>query len=40
MNIARVGRKLLVMSEEVGVSAYDFDFDLHFACDHAYRIDG
>jgi len=40
MNIARVGRKLIVVSEEVGVSTYDFDFDLHFACDHPYRIDG
>jgi ATP-grasp domain, R2K clade family 3 len=40
MNIARVERKLIVMSEEVGVAAYDFDFELHFACDHPYRFDG
>jgi len=40
MNIARVERKLIVRSEDVGVSAYDFDFELHFACDHPYRIDG
>jgi len=39
MNIARVERKLVVLSEEVGVSAYDFNFDLHFACDHPYRIE-
>jgi hypothetical protein len=40
MNIARVENKLIVVSEEVGVSAYDFDFDLHFACSHPYQIDG
>nr|WP_315487779.1 ATP-grasp domain-containing protein [uncultured Rhodoferax sp.] len=39
MNIARVDGKLIVLSEEVGVSAYDFNFDLHFACDHPYRIE-
>ena len=39
MNIARVEGKLIVLSEQVGVSAYDFDFDLHFACDHPHRIE-
>ncbi|KQU80444.1 MULTISPECIES: ATP-grasp domain-containing protein [unclassified Rhizobacter] len=40
MNIARVEYKLIVVSEDVGVPAYDFDFDLHFACDHPYQIEG
>ncbi|HEX2224816.1 MAG TPA: ATP-grasp domain-containing protein [Thermoanaerobaculia bacterium] len=40
MNIARIENKLLVMSGDVGVSAYDFDFDLHFACSHPYRLEG
>lgn len=39
MNIARIGRRLFVLSEEVGVSAYDFNFDLHFDCDHPYQIE-
>lgn len=40
MNIARVEGKLFILSEEIGVSAYDFNFDLHFVCDHPYRIEG
>ena len=36
MNIARVEERLVVVSEEVGVSAYDFDFDLHFECAHPH----
>lgn len=40
MNIARIEDKLIVVSEEVGVSSYDFNFDLHFACSHPYRIEG
>lgn len=39
MNIARIDNKLLVVTEEVGVSAYDFNFELHFPCSHPYRID-
>lgn len=39
MNIARIGGKFVVCSETVGVSAYDFDFDLHFDCVHPYRIE-
>ncbi|MEL7349955.1 MAG: hypothetical protein AAFN38_00825, partial [Cyanobacteria bacterium J06560_5] len=39
MNIAHIENKLIVISEEVGVSAYDFDFDLHFECSHPYQID-
>jgi hypothetical protein len=40
MNIARVETQLILVSEPTGVSAYDFDFDLHFACSHPYRIEG
>ena len=40
MNLARLESKLLVLSEDVGVSVYDFNFDLHFSCDHPHRIDG
>jgi hypothetical protein len=40
VNVARIENKLLVVSEEVGVSAYDFNFDLHFACSHPYQIEG
>lgn len=40
MNIARIENKLIVLSEDLGVSAYDFDFDLHFSCSHPHQIDG
>lgn len=40
MNIALVDRKLFVVSEAVGVSVYDFDFELHFSCSHPYQIEG
>lgn len=40
MNLARLEDKLLVLSDTIGVAAYDFDFDLHFRCGHPYRIDG
>ena len=40
MNIARIAGRFIVCSESVGVAAYDFEFELHFACDHPYRIDG
>jgi len=39
VNIARIERKLMVVSEEVGVPVYDFNFELHFACDHPHRIE-
>ncbi len=39
MNIARLEGRLVVVSEVVGVSAYDFDFDLNFACEHPFRFD-
>ena len=34
MNIVRLEDKLVVVNEEVGVSVYDFNFDLHFVCSH------
>jgi hypothetical protein len=36
MNIARLEDKLIIVSQEVGTSVYDFDFDLHFTCSHPY----
>ncbi|UOD27970.1 ATP-grasp domain-containing protein [Massilia violaceinigra] len=40
MDIARLDNKLIVISEPVGVAAYDFDIGLHVACTHPYRIEG
>lgn len=40
VNITRIENKLIVLSEEVGVPVYDFDFDLHFSCSHPYQIEG
>jgi hypothetical protein len=34
VNIARVEGRLVVVSQPVGVSVYDFDFDHNFRCDH------
>jgi hypothetical protein len=39
MNIARLEDKLIVVSQEVGASVYDFDFDLHFTCSHPYILE-
>ena len=39
MSIARLEKKLLIVSEAVGVSSYDFNFELNFACDHPYQLD-
>lgn len=39
MEIARLEGRLVVVSEPVGVSAYDFDFSLHFRVDHPYAFD-
>jgi hypothetical protein len=39
MNIALVDQKLFVVSEAVGVSVYDFNFELHFPCSHPYQIE-
>ena len=36
MNIAWVERSLVVASEPTGIATYDYDFDLHFRCDHPY----
>ncbi|WKB50795.1 ATP-grasp domain-containing protein [Eleftheria terrae] len=40
MNVTRLDNRLLVVTEEVGVSAYDFNFELHFSCSHPYQVDG
>lgn len=37
MRVARIEDRLVVVTKEVGVSTYDFDFDLHFCCEHPYR---
>lgn len=39
MNLARVEGRLFVISAPVGVDAYDFDFDLHFRCEHPFRLE-
>ncbi|MCL2713189.1 MAG: hypothetical protein FWD68_00950 [Alphaproteobacteria bacterium] len=33
-NISRIESSLVVVSRKVGVSTYDFDFDLNFSCVH------
>ena len=35
-----IEKKLIVFSDEVGVSAYDFNFELHFACRGRYAYAG
>lgn len=35
-----IENRLAILSRPTGVSAYDFDFSLHFDCRHPYRIDG
>lgn len=40
MNLARIENRLVVISETVGVAAYDFDFDLNFRCDHPIMFSG
>lgn len=39
MNLARIEGKFFILSEAVGIPAYDFNVDLHFACDHPYQIE-
>lgn len=39
MNILRIENKLIVISEPVGLSVYDFAFDLHFPCRHPQHFD-
>ena len=39
MNLTRIENKLIVLSQAIGVSTYDFNFELHFECDHPYQID-
>ena len=40
MNLVHIENKLFALSETIGVSAYDFDFERHFSCRHPYQIDG
>ena len=40
MNIIRLENKLVVVSETINVSVYDFNFELHFACSHPYVFAG
>jgi hypothetical protein len=40
MNITRVEEKLMIISQPIGVSVYDFDFDLHFRCTHPHALEG
>lgn len=39
VNIASIEGKLIVLSEAIGVASYDFNFDLHFSCDHPYQLE-
>ncbi|MFB9245799.1 ATP-grasp domain-containing protein [Massilia antarctica] len=39
VSIARLENKLVVVSDPVGVAAYDFDVGSHFDCTHPYRFD-
>ena len=38
MDITLVDRQLFVVSQSVGVSVYDFNFELNFPCSHPYQI--
>ncbi|MFZ6873630.1 ATP-grasp domain-containing protein [Undibacterium sp. Di27W] len=40
MNLALIEDKLFVVSEQLGLAIYDFDFNLHFSCKHPYLIEG
>ncbi|MEN9868761.1 MAG: hypothetical protein RL748_4351 [Pseudomonadota bacterium] len=40
INLTLLDQKLLILSAEVGLPVYDFDFSLYFACSHPYQIDG
>ena len=39
MNIVRVENRLVIASQPIGVSVYDFDFDLNFRCTHPHAFD-
>jgi hypothetical protein len=39
VNLARIEGKLIILSKEIGVPVYDFNFDLHFSCDHPYQLE-
>lgn len=38
MSIVEIEGKLLVENENIGVSVYDYDFELFFSCKHPYRL--
>lgn len=40
MNLTLLDNKLLILSAEVGLNVYDFNFELHFPCTHPYQIEG
>ncbi|MCC7249030.1 MAG: ATP-grasp domain-containing protein [Lysobacter sp.] len=39
MELLLIENELAILSRPTGVSAYDVDFGLHFACRHPYRLD-
>ncbi len=39
MNVALIEDKLVVISKPIGVSVYDFNFDLHFRTTHPYNFE-
>jgi hypothetical protein len=39
MNVTVVEDRIAVLSENTGISAYDFDFELHFRCTHPYSFE-
>lgn len=39
MDLSLIENELAILSRSTGVSAYDFDFGLHFECRHPYRLD-
>lgn len=39
MDLSLIENELAILSRPTGVSAYDFDFGLHFECRHPYRLD-
>ncbi len=38
MSIVEVEEKLFIDNKHIGVSVYDYDFELYFSCKHPYRL--
>ena len=38
MSIVEIEDKLLVENQNIGVSVYDYDFELFFECKHPYML--